>query len=124
MIQKFKNVSRIIRRVLFNLSNHPVDNSSHTGKNFRNNVNTIRDTLNVNVHNKTEKSNVSDSHPLLEKILKVTNDHKSIPYFKKIINKCSEAKINNALEDLQTYISSGRKVKNAGAFFTSRINSI
>jgi len=90
------------------------------------NVNTSLNTLNVNVHEKSKINfeNFSFTHPLLDKILTATKDKKSIPYFKKIISECSEATINNALEDLQTYQSSGRKVKNPGAFFTSRIKTL
>ncbi len=68
-----------------------------------------------------QKNSIANNHPLLEKILKVTNDQKSIPFYKKIINSCSEWSIVNALEDIETYQLSGRKINNIGALFTSRI---
>ncbi len=116
-------------------SKKSVDNSSpkaqnepyiYTAQNELANVNTSLNTLNVNVHKKSKINfeNFSFTHSLLDKILTATKDEKSIPYFKKIILECSEATINNALEDLQTYKESGRRIKNPGAFFTSRINAL
>jgi hypothetical protein len=58
---------------------------------------------------------------LLNKILELTQDDKSEDYFIRIVKNCSENSINLAIEDMQTYLSSGRKIKNKGAFFVKLI---
>ena len=93
------------------------------------NVSTSLNTLNVNVQgNNVQKP--EDQKPLtpkeaslVEKILAVTKDRKSEPFYRIIARHCSEASIDKAIEDIKTYLTSGRVVKNPGALFTSRIKS-
>lgn len=121
-------------------SEKPVDNSPPKAQNelhiygaqndpaFYNNK-----TYNVNVHNvhlkkqeNSQKRKLSlkpSQELLLRKILFVTKDEKSEPFFRQVVRNCSMASIENAIEDIQTYASSGRKVGNMGALFTSRIKS-
>ena len=93
------------------------------------NVSTSFNTLNVNVQgNNVQKTQeqkplTPKEEALVEKILAVTKDRKSEPFYKIIARHCSEASIDKAIEDIKTYLTSGRVVKNPGAFFTSRIKS-
>ncbi len=84
--------------------------------------------LNVNVQGQNvHKTNETPLRPaedlLLRKILSVTRDEKSEPFFRQVVKNCSQASIEKAIEDIKTYAASGRKVKNMGALFTSRIKS-
>lgn len=103
-----------------------IDRHIYTGQIDRVNVNTFKNTMNVNVQNKNNKENVtlnSNQEMLLDKIIALTEDKKSESFFKQVVQNYSQAKIEQAIEDVKTYISSGRKVKNKGALFTSRIKS-
>lgn len=84
--------------------------------------------MNVNVQGQNvHKTNETTLKPaedlLLRKILLVTRDEKSEPFFRQVVKNCSQASIEKAFEDIKTYAASGRKVKNMGALFTSRIKS-
>jgi hypothetical protein len=94
------------------------------------NVNTLNVNVqgqNVNVQKPTKQQDISLNHresALVEKILSVTKDPKSEMFYRQVATNCSQANIENAIEDLKTYASSGRKIKNPGALFTSRIKNL
>jgi hypothetical protein len=63
----------------------------------------------------------SSKEHLLEKVIEKTGDEKSRSYLTYAIQNSSEFQINLALEDFETYLISGRKIKNKGAFFVQRL---
>lgn len=140
LVNDTEKVAEDLKSNLSFRSKNPVDNSRPKAQNelhiyggqnepaFYNNK-----TYNVNVNNvqlkkprKLQKRKIElnpGQEMLLRKILLVTKDQKSEPFFRQIVANCSIASIENALEDIQTYAASGRKVGNMGALFTSRIKS-